>query len=196
MRGPEKRLQRGNLSWDLKAEKEPATQITRRRKFLAQARRNSSAESLRWRGSWWNVHVSHLCPTLCDPLDCSPPGTSIHEIFQERALEWVSISSSRGSSWPKDQTHVSCVSFIADGFSTTEPLGTPWNLVNPDTKKGPASWAEWARQQNSVGREREGPTVWCLMGWSKKFPFYPLSHGKPLEDSNQEMTLSYLRLWR
>ena len=42
--------------------------------------------------------VAQLCPTLCDPMDCSPPGSSIHGIFQARVLEWAAISFSRGSS--------------------------------------------------------------------------------------------------
>ena len=46
--------------------------------------------------------VAQLCPTLCDPMDCSPPGSSVHGISQERILEWVAISSSRGSSQPRD----------------------------------------------------------------------------------------------
>ena len=41
---------------------------------------------------------THLCPTLCDPKDCSPPGSSVHGILQARILEWVAISFSRGSS--------------------------------------------------------------------------------------------------
>ena len=51
--------------------------------------------------------VAQSCPTLCDPMDCSPPGSSIHGIFQARILEWVAISFSRGSSRPKDRTQVS-----------------------------------------------------------------------------------------
>ena len=47
--------------------------------------------------------VSQSCLTLCDPVDYSPPGFSIHGIFQARILEWVAISYSRGSSWPRDQ---------------------------------------------------------------------------------------------
>ena len=42
--------------------------------------------------------VTRSCPTLCDPMDCSPPGSSVHEISQARLLEWVAISSSGGSS--------------------------------------------------------------------------------------------------
>ena len=48
-----------------------------------------------------------LCPTLCDPMDCSLPGFSVHGTFQTRILEWVAISFSRGSSQPRDQTRVS-----------------------------------------------------------------------------------------
>ena len=53
--------------------------------------------------------VAQLCPTLCDPMDCSLPGSSVHGIFQARIMEWVAISFSRGSSWPRDQTRVSCI---------------------------------------------------------------------------------------
>ena len=51
--------------------------------------------------------VAQSCLTLCDPMDCSPPGSSIHGIFQARVLEWGAISFSRGSSWPRDRTLVS-----------------------------------------------------------------------------------------
>ena len=53
--------------------------------------------------------VTQSCPTLCDPMDCSLPGFSVHGIFQARVLEWVAISFSRGSSWPRDRTQVSCI---------------------------------------------------------------------------------------
>ena len=52
-------------------------------------------------------HLSRL--RLCDPMDRSPPGSSVHGILQARTLEWVAISSSRGSIRPKDQTRVSCL---------------------------------------------------------------------------------------
>ena len=51
--------------------------------------------------------VAQSCPTLCDPMDCSPPGFSTHGIFPARVLEWVAISFSRGSSQPKNWTQVS-----------------------------------------------------------------------------------------
>ena len=56
--------------------------------------------------------VAQSCPTLFDPVDCSPPGSTVHGIFQARILEWVAISFSRGSSWPRDRTQVSCIAGI------------------------------------------------------------------------------------
>ena len=55
--------------------------------------------------------VAKPCPTICDPMDYSPPGSSVPGISQARILEWVAISFSRGSSWPRDWTHVyvSCI---------------------------------------------------------------------------------------
>ena len=47
------------------------------------------------------------CPTLCDPMDCSPPGSSVHGILQAGMLEWIAIFFSRKSSQRRDQTHVS-----------------------------------------------------------------------------------------
>ena len=60
------------------------------------------------------VHIkSHqLCQTLCNPMDHSLPAPSVHGILQTRILEWVAMPSSRGSSRPRDQTHVSYVSCI------------------------------------------------------------------------------------
>ena len=55
------------------------------------------------------VEVTQLCPTLCDPTDCSPPGSSVHGILQARILEWVATPFSRGSSRPRGATWVSCI---------------------------------------------------------------------------------------
>ena len=62
--------------------------------------------------------VAKSCLTLLNLMDCSPASSSVHRISQARILEWVAISFSMGSSWPKDQTHVSC---IAGKFFTAEP---------------------------------------------------------------------------
>ena len=60
----------------------------------------------------YTVHTKALqsCPSLCDPIDHSPPGSSVHGILQSRILECVGILFSRGSSWPRDWTHISYVS--------------------------------------------------------------------------------------
>ena len=66
-----------------------------------------------------------LCLTLSDPMDCSPPGSSVHGILQARILEWVAMLSSRGSSPLRNRTHTTCDSCIIDRFFTTEPPGKP-----------------------------------------------------------------------
>ena len=68
--------------------------------------------------------VSWSCPTLWDPMVCSPPGSSVHGIFQARMLEWVAISFSRGSSWPRDQkpTYSMSHALLVDSL-LTKPLG-------------------------------------------------------------------------
>ena len=53
--------------------------------------------------------VAQSCLTLCNPTDCSPPGSSVHGILQARMLEWVAMPSSRGSSQPRDRTQISCI---------------------------------------------------------------------------------------
>ena len=64
--------------------------------------------------------VAQSCPTLCGPMDCSLPGSSVHGILQPRIVEWVAMPSSRGSSWLRGQTQVSC---IAGRFSTVWATG-------------------------------------------------------------------------
>jgi len=64
------------------------------------------------------VYLLGCVRLFCDPTDCSPPGSSVHGIFQTIIPEWVAIPFCRGSSWPRDGTHVSCLT----GFFTAEPL--------------------------------------------------------------------------
>ena len=74
-----------------------------------------------------SVHAKSLqsCLTLCNFMGCSPASSSAHGILPSRTLEWVAIPFSRGSFWPRDRTPISCVSCIASGFFTAEPLGKP-----------------------------------------------------------------------
>ena len=64
---------------------------------------------------WKKVKVAQSCMTLCDPMDCSQPGSPVRKILQARILEWVVIPFSRGSSQSRDQTWLS---YIADRFFT------------------------------------------------------------------------------
>ena len=77
--------------------------------------------------------VTQLCPTLCDPMDCSLPGSSVHGIFQAMVLEWIAISFSRWSSRPTDWTQVSRIvdrSFTT--WATREPhLEAQFASANP-----------------------------------------------------------------
>ena len=67
--------------------------------------------------------VTQLCLTLWDAMDYNPLDSSVHGILQAGILEWVAMHSSRGSSQPREWSHVFWVSCITDEFFTTEPLG-------------------------------------------------------------------------
>ena len=91
--------------------------------------------SLTWAFSIWQPlccavlsHFSHV--RLFATLWILCPGSSVHRILQARILEWVAMLSSRGSSWPKDRTHI-CISSNAGRFFTPEPLRNPLNSLCP-----------------------------------------------------------------
>ena len=69
-------------------------------------RNSSCTRSGSWAPCCWSVSVTQWCPTLCDPIDCIPPGSSVHGILQARILERVAMPFSRGSSWPRGRTQV------------------------------------------------------------------------------------------
>ena len=78
----------------------------------------TSLDKVKWKS------LSHIL-TLCNPMDCDPPGSSVHGILQARILEWVAISSSQGSSQLRDRI---CGSCVAGRFFTTEPPRR-WSLL-------------------------------------------------------------------
>ena len=81
-------------------------------------------------GIWLCMHAKLLqsYPSLCDPMDCGPPDSSVHGILQVRTLEWIAMPSSKGSYRYMDWTHVSWGSCIADRLFTAEPLGG-WGVL-------------------------------------------------------------------
>ena len=87
---------------------------------------------LSYKGKGKKSEVAQSCLTLCDPVDCSLQGSSVHGILQARILEWVAISFSRGSSWPRDRTRVSCIAgrcFTL--WATREAPCQNWTVSNP-----------------------------------------------------------------
>ena len=97
------------------------------------------------------------CPTLFDPMDCSPPDSSVHGILQARILEWIVIPSSRGSSPPRDGTWVSWVSCMTDWFFTAEPLGKPLSVLRDHFS------LEWMVRKTHLGNaERKTCSVLAL----------------------------------
>ena len=78
--------------------------------------------------------LARLCPDLCDPMDCSPPGSSVHGILQATILEWVVISSFKGFSQPRDQTSRFCL-FVCLPPSHLARTGKPQMSLNPTLTK-------------------------------------------------------------
>ena len=76
--------------------------------------------------------LMRLCPTLCNPMECSPPGSSDYGMLQARILEWVATSFSKGSSQSSDQTWVSS---IAGNFFTIWATKVSLKIQNPEVRK-------------------------------------------------------------
>ena len=88
------------------------------------------------------AHAKSLlsCPGLYNPMDCSPPGSSVHGILQAKILEWVAVPSSRGSSPPRDQTCIFYVSCLAGWFFITSATWEAfWNGKNCHCD----DWEQW-----------------------------------------------------
>ena len=112
-------------------------------------------------------------------MDCSLTGSSVPRILQARILEWVAMPSSRGSSWPRDQTQVSCGSCcLAGRFFTTEPPRKPgfnrgdrqisnhnmeWNEQRVSSK-GPLTWSKRRQKEGHQRRTKLSPRWECCEG--------------------------------
>ena len=109
--------------------------------------------------------VAQSCPTLCKPIDCSPPGSSVHGVLQARTLEWVAIFSSRGSSRPRDGIRVDCMGRRVL-YHTTTWKAQGLTRVAPDSK-GMAPlpghccfFGRWAESLSCGARDVRSPCVW------------------------------------
>ena len=96
------------------------------------------------------MYCAQSCQTLCNPMGCSLPGSSVHGVLQARILEWVAISFSRGPYWPRDQTQVSCIGRQILYGRATGVLGTHLFLFFTFTQKEGAS--PYTFQEGDEGR--------------------------------------------
>ena len=130
--------------------------------------------------------------TLCFPMDCSPPGSSVHGFFQTRILEWVAVSYYRGSSQLRDQIHVSYVfwgfpdssvgkesacnagdpgSIPGSGRFAGEGIGYPLqhsraSFVAQLVKNLPAMWETWVQSLGWEDPLEKGMTThWSILAW-------------------------------
>ena len=116
------------------------------------------SESVWGKSFCWLLLITCMCAqsclTLCNPMDCGPPGSSIHGILQARILEWGAISSSRGSSWPRNRT-VSPA--LAGGFFATEPISPCLYNLTREPRMTSVSLGGWRSVSGSV---IAWPTLW------------------------------------
>ena len=100
-----------------------------------------------------------MCLTLCNPMDCSPPGTSLHGILRARVLKWAAISFSRGSSRPRDPTCVS--SIVGRCFYCLSHQGSPILNKNEHTQNRASTpvTGRWAGQIIAAWVRWQGPTL-------------------------------------
>ena len=108
----------------------------------------------------WCVLVAQLCPTLCDPMDYSPPGSSVHGMLQARILEWAAVPFSRGSSPPRDRAQVSPITgrfFTVWAICKSHSLGgelarsvSDWN-----TEGASAQWLSTHHSSEDTLKERK-----------------------------------------
>ena len=120
--------------------------------------------------------VSQSCPTLCNSMDCSPPGSSIQGILQGRILEWIAIPFSSGSSLPRDRTQVTC---IAGKFYTVWATkenclqrlqawccwSLPRAVSDISWRLNIESWSIGEREVNLIRQEPGQDTEESWLGW-------------------------------
>ena len=114
----------------------------------------------------WRVYTmcwhAQSCLTLCDPMDCSPPGSSVLGISQTRTLEWVAISSSRGSSRPRRWTRASVAPELQADSLPAEPLGSP--CITTMYKIHSFSGGSAGKESACQCKETQEMQVWSLVG--------------------------------
>ena len=151
--------------------------------------------------------VAKSCPTLCDPMDCSPPGSSVRGISQVRTLEWIAISFCRGSSQPRDQTLTSCISkrilyhWATIGLPHTCTHTHTYTHTHLHTYIHTQIWRSKVRcgRRGSQGPDDESPgslTRTCLVVYRKgqKYPVMSEMPGRRQADSGHVVEGLFVRV--
>ena len=122
----------------------------------------TSVSNVKFLHAWVCAKSLQLCPTLCGPVDCSPPSSSVSGILQARILDWVAMPSSRESSRPRNRTHISCFLHWYVGSLPLVPPRKPkflhtlllshciWANINspfPWCKDTPVTKMKWTRDR-------------------------------------------------
>ena len=105
------------------------------------------------------------CLTLCDTMDCSLPGSSVHRILQARILEWVALPSSKGSSQPRDGTCISCIDMWV--LYHQHHLGS-LNQVCSNIKLKRETIKERVDNKSKSRVARKNARQWSSQGWTQK----------------------------
>ena len=106
------------------------------------------------------VEVAQLCQTLCNPMDCSPPGSSVHGTLQARILEWVAIPFSSETSPPRGWTQVSCITgrfFTVWATGKANIIILNVNLLNPLIKRH--RMTEWIKNKTQLYADHKRLTL-------------------------------------
>ena len=117
--------------------------------------------------SVWSCKVAQSCLTLCDPMNCSLPGFSIHEIFQASVLEWVAISLSRGSYHTRDRAHASCIvgRYFTLWASREASVWDEWSCAIVQAFFGIAFLWDW-------NENWPFPVLWPLLSFPNLLPYW------------------------
>ena len=125
--------------------------------------------------------VTQSCPTLCNPMGSSSPGSSVHGILQARILEWSAISFSRGSFWPRDWTWVSCIAgrFFTNWAtreifeSCTVNKAECWRIDASNCSTGEDSWESLSLQRDQTSQIlKETNPEYSLEGLMLKLQYF------------------------
>ena len=137
------------------------------------------------------MSVTQSCLTLCDPIDCSPPGSSVHGILQARILEWVASPFSRGSPWPRDEAQVSYITGRFFTFWATRGAlyiyTTYWETVGSCPGEQPHLWTSFSLCQPDWRQKSQCPQ-------SLHLSMCPLRKASKHRNINQHTSLSIFPL--